>query len=222
MGGAAVPAAARPAVTPSSAAVAADDLESQISDSLKHNSLLAPRKIDVEVKQGVVTLTGKVRDANEKSTAEKIARVNGITRVNNALEIDPKIDASKADSAAEKTKAGLEKAVDASAGAADKAKSGVKKGVTKSEEGVGKAVDKTSEAVSKAGGKVNDTAITSKVKTDLAADKGLKDSAIDVQTTNHVVTLRGSVPTEDAKARAGTLAAKADGVTRVDNELVVR
>jgi osmotically-inducible protein OsmY len=225
VGGTALSAVASPAVAPASfAAAAADDdaLESQISDGFKHNSLLAPRSIDVEVKQGVVTLTGKVRDAKEKSQAAKVAKVKGVARVSNQLEIDPKIDESKIDNAADKTKAGLNKAVDATVGAAEKAKDGVKKGVGKSEEGVSKAADKTSEAVNKAGDKANDAAITTKVKTDLAAENSLKDSAIDVQTVDHVVTLRGSVASDQAKARAGTLAGSAQGVTRVDNELVVR
>jgi len=225
VGGTAVSAAPGTAASPSSFAVAAADddaLESQISVGFKHDSLLAPRTIDVEVKQGVVTLTGKVRDAKERSQAAKVAKVKGVASVHNQLEIDPKIDQSKVDNAAEKTKAGLNKAVDATVGAAEKAKDGVKKGVGKSEEGVGKAADKTSEAVNKAGDKVNDSAITGKVKTDLAAEKSLGDSAIDVETVDHVVTLRGSVPSDEAKTRAGTLAGSTPGVTRVNNELVVR
>jgi len=223
--GAAVPASASPTATPAFAAVAAGDddaIESQISDGFKHNALLAPRDIDVEVKQGVVTLTGKVRNGSEKSTAAKVAKVKGVTRVNNQLEIDPKIDESKVDNAAAKTKAGLNKAVDATTTAAEKAKEGVKKGVGKSEEGVSKAADKTADAVNKAGDKVSDASITTKVKTDLSTENALKDSAIDVSTVNHVVTLRGSVASEAAKARAGTIAGSSEGVTRVDNQLVVR
>jgi hyperosmotically inducible protein len=225
--GAAAPsrvAAAEPgALSPAAAAAADDDaVRSRISDDLKHDALLAPRSIDVEVKQGAVVLTGKVRNAKEKSTAGKLAKVQGVTRVTNRLEIDPKIDQSTLDTAAQKSKAGVSTAVDATTNAADKAKESAKKGVGKSEEGVSKAADKTADAVSKAGEKLRDAAITTKVKTDLSAERALKDSAIDVQTTGGVVTLRGSVGSEAQKDRAGVIARGADGVSRVDNQLVIR
>src|SRR5262249_14538232 len=133
-----------------------------------------------------------------------------------------KIDQSKIDTAAEKTKAGVATAVDASANAVDKAKASTKKGVGKSEEAVATGADKTAQAVSKAGDKLKDAAITTKVKTDLSAERALKDSAIDVQTDNGVVTLRGSVASDAAKSRAGAIASGTNGVSRVDNQLVIR
>jgi len=55
-----------------------------------------------------------------------------------------------------------------------------------------------------------------------ADDKGLQASAIDVDTRDQVVTLRGTVPSLAAKARAEELAREAKGVTAVINALVVR
>jgi len=207
-----------------SAAVKADDsaLETQIETSLKNNSVLAPRDIDVEVKQGVVTLTGTVRTNSEKSSAGKLAKVNGVARVNNQLEVDPKIDRSKVEAAGEKTKSGLTKAVDATVNATEKAKEGVQKGVGKAEQGVGAAADKTSEAVGKAGDKANDASITTRVKAGFTGDSLLKESAIDVDTVDHVVTLKGTVPTVGARDRAATVASGIAGVTRVVNQLVVK
>jgi len=211
--------------TASQSAVAkAEDnlLQTQIEANLKNNSVLAPRNIDVDVKQGVVTLTGAVRTSGEKSSAGKLAKIKGVSRVNNEIEVDPKIDRSKVDAAAEKTKSGLNKAVDATATAAEKAKEGVVKGVGKAEQGVGVAADKTSEAVGKAGDKANDASITTRVKAGFTGDSLLKESAIDVDTNDHVVTLKGTVPSVGARDRAATVASGISGVTRVINQLVVK
>jgi hyperosmotically inducible protein len=214
--------AARPTVT--SGAVSVDDgaLQSRIAANLKNSASLAPRDIDVDVKQGIVTLTGTVRTAAEKARAGRIARVGGVTRVNNQITIDSKIDQSKIDAAGEKTKTGLTKAVDATVNAAKKTKDAVQKGVGKAEEGVGKAADKTSDAVGTAGGKVSDTSVTTRVKAGFSDEKLLQNTAIDVDTSDHVVTLRGTVASDAAKGRAGEIARSTDGVTGVVNQIVVR
>jgi len=210
--------------TTSAAAVKVDDsaIESRITANLKKNSALAPRDIDVDSDKGVVTLTGTVRTEAERASAGKLAQTTGVTRVINNIEVNPKVDESKLDNAADKTKTGLNKAVDATAKAAGKTKEGVQKGVGKTEEGVGKAADKTSNAVGKAGDKLSDASVTTGVKTGLTGEALLRDSAIDVDTQNHVVTLRGTVPSAAAKARAAAIAADTKGVTRVVNELIVK
>lgn len=205
-------------------AVKVDDsaIESQITASLKKSPSLAPRNIDVDVDHGVVTLTGSVRSAEEKASAATLARVTGVTRVSNELEINPKIDDSKVDAAAAKTKSGLNKAVDSTVKAAEKTKEGVQKGVGKSEQGVGKAAEKTSEAVGKAGDKMSDASVTTRVQAGFSNEALLRDSNIDVDTSNRVVTLRGTVPSTDAKSRAAAVAAGTEGVTRVVNQLIVK
>jgi len=209
-------------VKKAAAAQADHALKSAIEADLKKNSLLAPRDIDVDVERGVVTLTGSVRDSAEKTRATSVAQIRGVVRVNNRLEIDPNIDRSKIDRAAEKTKEGLNKAVEATAGAVEKTKEGVTKGVTKTEEGVSKAADSVGKASDKASDKVNDAAITTRVKASFSDERLLKESAIDVDTANRVVTLRGRVGSNEARMRAGELASKIDGVVRVNNELVVQ
>jgi hyperosmotically inducible protein len=210
--------------TATSGVVSVDDrtIQSRIAASLKKSATLAPRDIDVDVKDGTVTLTGSVRDAIEKSRAGRLANVSGVTGVINQLTIDPKIDRSKIDAAGEKTKAGLTKAADATVNVAKKTKEAVQKGVGKSEQGVGKAADKTSDAVGKVGDKMSDTSVTTRVKADFSGEQLLRDSAIDVDTTNHVVTLRGTVASDAVKARAEEIARSAEGVTRVVNLIVVR
>lgn len=206
-----------------SAAAKADDstLHSQIDANLKKSSL-APRDIKVNVKEGIVTLTGTVRSATEKAEAARIAKVSGVASVTNEIEVDPKIDQSRIDAAGEKTKSGVTKAVDATVDAAKTTKEAVQKGVGKAEEGVGKAADKTSEAVGKVGDKMGDTSINTRVKAAFSGETLLKDTAIDVTTKDDVVTLRGTVGSIAAKARAAELAGGISGVKRVVNELVVR
>ena len=210
--------------TATSGAVRVDDgtLQSRIAANLKKSASLAPRDIDVDVNQGIVTLTGTVRTATEKARAGRLAKVSGVTRVDNRIEVDPKIDQSKIDAAGEKTKTGLTKAVDATVNAAKKTKEAVQKGVGKAEQGVGKAADKTSDAVGKVGDKMSDTSVTTRVKAGFSGEKLLQDTAIDVDTTDHVVTLRGTVASNAAKARAAEIARSIDGVTRVVNQIVVR
>jgi osmotically-inducible protein OsmY len=214
--------AGQQAATPAAATVADSTLESRIAADLEKDAILAPRDIDVDVKQGIVTLTGTVRTEDEKVRAGRLAKVSGVTRVDNGIEVDPKIDQSKIDAAADKTKAGLTKAVDATAGAAKKTKETVQKGVGKAEEGVGKAADKTSDAVGTVGDKMSDLSVTTRVKAGFSGEKLLQDSAIDVDTKDHVVTLRGTVASNAAKARAEAIAAGTEGVTSVVNQLVVR
>jgi len=213
---------AAPRAVPSAAAADDSSLKSEIAASLKKNSLLAPRDIDVSVDNGVVTLKGEVKTAAEKTRAGQLAQITGIARVDNRIEVNPDIDKSKIDAAADKTKAGVNKAVDASKGAAEKATEGVQKGVGKAEKGVAKAADKTADALGKAGDKVGDTAVTTRVKAGFSKEPLLKETAIDVQTADGVVTLRGSVGSDAARARAAAIASATDGVTRVVNMLVVQ
>ncbi len=66
-----------------------------------------------------------------------------------------------------------------------------------------------------------DMAITAKVKAALAADDQLSALAINVDTSNKIVTLTGPAPTQVAADRATTMAKAVDGVTEVKNQLTV-
>ena len=212
------------AVQTSAAAIQIDDdtLESHVGATLKRDSILAPRHIDAEAKNGVVTLTGTVPTIADKERAGSLAKIAGVNAVVNQIEVDPRVDQSKTDAAADKTKAGMNKAVDATAKGAKKTAEGVEKGVGEAEKGIGKAADKTGDALDKTGDKMSDTSMTTRVKTEFTNEPLLKASAIDVHTTNHVVTLKGRVPSVAAKARAEEIAAGVSGVTRVVNDLVVQ
>jgi len=73
-----------------------------------------------------------------------------------------------------------------------------------------------------AGQNVDDAAITSSVKTKLAADKLSSLTRVDVDTNNGVVSLNGVVESADQKARAQDLASQVSGVNRVINNLQVQ
>ena len=66
------------------------------------------------------------------------------------------------------------------------------------------------------------TALTTKVKSALAADVGMRTvTGINVDSEDGVVTLKGKVASADHKKRAEAVAKKVDGVKRVKNQLKV-
>jgi osmotically-inducible protein OsmY len=67
----------------------------------------------------------------------------------------------------------------------------------------------------------SDPGVTTAVKTKLAADDTVKAYQIDVDTNGGVVTLSGTVQSQAAKDRAVQLARETDGVSSVDDRLVV-
>jgi osmotically-inducible protein OsmY len=92
---------------------------------------------------------------------------------------------------------------------------------------VDKDVDRTlteraNSGLTKTGEAITDAWITAKVKWFYVGEDSLKGSDITVDTTNHVVTLKGTVATAAAKARAIELAKETDGVSRVDDQLIVK
>ena len=70
-----------------------------------------------------------------------------------------------------------------------------------------------------AGAAMNDGWITTKLKAKFADETVLTGSDIHVDTSDHVVTLKGDVPSEVAKARALEIARGTEGVTSVVNLL---
>lgn len=63
-------------------------IESQLTTTYTLNEHLSPREIDVEVAEGVVTLSGQVESGVEKSLAGEIAKgVEGVRKVRNNLKV---------------------------------------------------------------------------------------------------------------------------------------
>jgi osmotically-inducible protein OsmY len=67
-----------------------DTIRDQVMVKLAGDPDVGGMAIDVDVKQGIATLKGKVRSDKQKSKAEKLAKkVKGVTGVTNQLVISP-------------------------------------------------------------------------------------------------------------------------------------
>ena len=107
--GAALPAAAAeqartpapaPAQTPTD-----QTLKDRINFRLETSDTLRKYDVKVKVDKGVATLTGDVVTAAQKAEAGRLAKVDGVTRVQNDITLDPNEDKSVTD----RMKAGLSK-----------------------------------------------------------------------------------------------------------------
>lgn len=87
---------------------------------------------------------------------------------------------------------------------------------------VGLAACASTSKQSGAGEYVDDTVITTKVKSLLAADDFLRSFEISVETYKGTVQLSGFVNTQDAVNRAGEIARSVQGVGSVKNNLNVK
>jgi osmotically-inducible protein OsmY len=84
---------------------------------------------------------------------------------------------------------------------------------------LGCAATRTKEST---GGYVDDTVITTKVKSAIFADPELKVLQINVETFKGIVQLSGFVDSQQAAARAADLAGTVTGVKGVKNNLIVK
>jgi osmotically-inducible protein OsmY len=77
-------------------------------------------------------------------------------------------------------------------------------------------------AGTKTGQAIDDAAITTKVKTQMASDKEVSAMDVSVSTEQGIVRLSGVVKSAEEKQRAEQVARSVAGVKSVDNALVVR
>jgi osmotically-inducible protein OsmY len=82
--------------------------------------------------------------------------------------------------------------------------------------------ERAKSGLTKTGEAITDAWITAKVKWFYVGEDSLKGSDITIDTNSHVVTLKGTVATAAGKTRAVELAQETDGVSRVDDHLVVK
>lgn len=154
-----------------------DVLKDRIEYRLETNLIVDKYDLKVKVDAGSAWLTGTVATAAQKAEAARLAKIDGISTVQNDIVIDKNIDRSLADRA----KAGM---------------------------------TKTGEAIT-------DGWITTKVKWFFVGEDLLKGSDINVDTNNHVVTLKGTVTSPAGRNRAVALARRTSGVQRVVDQLTV-
>jgi hyperosmotically inducible periplasmic protein len=192
-----------------------------VKTKLLGDTKVAGLNIDVDTKDNVVTLTGKVKSAAERTEAVRLARTTtGVKNVINKLTVDPSYD--KSDKAKAETKSAAKKTGDAVETGAKKTGDAVETGAKKTGE-AGKKVGKETEKVAKeTGANITDASITSAVKTKFLGDTKVPGLDINVDTYNHVVTLTGTVKDAAAKAEAIRLAKTTTGVHSVVDKITIK
>ena len=213
------------ALAPSAAmaqATKVDDstLDSRIEARIKASATLKHADIDVSVENSVVTLKGKVPSAAHRTRAGSLAKIAGVTRVDNQIEVDTTL-AHKADKAMDKAEDKADKAADKSKNAGEKTKDAAVKAGEKTKDAVGTAGAKTKDVAGDVADAVTDAWIITKLKADFVNEDTLKGSDINVDSDNHVVTLKGTVVTAAGRARANQIAKTTKGVSRVIDALTI-
>lgn len=193
-----------PAASAQTSTAAKNDsaIKSRVEARLNNVEALKDEHISVSVDNGVVTLKGDVKTAEDRERAAELAKVPGVTTVENKLEVE-----GSGKGVATKTK-------DATVKGAEKTKDATVKGAKKTGEATKDVAGTTGEAIT-------DSWITTKIKADYVNEDTLKGSDINVDTNEHVVTLKGTVETAAGKARAEQIAKTTKGVTRVVNTLTI-
>ena len=115
----------------------------------------------------------------------------------------------------------VEKTEQDAADARAKTESAMNNAENKIEQSAANAESSARDATASAKGSINDATITAKVNATLAQDPDLSAVKINVDTVGGKVTLNGPAPTTVARDRAETLAKSVEGVTAVNNQLVV-
>lgn len=105
---------------------------------------------------------------------------------------------------------------------AETAGESIDQAIEKAGDKIDEASKKLGEQTEKASEVLDDTAITAKIKEAILAEPGLKVLQITVNTTNGVVTLSGSVDSQQSSDRAKEIADAVAGVKSVENQLVVK
>ena len=168
-------------------------------------------EINVDTHNHVVTLNGTVGSQAEKERAALIARdTNGVTAVVDDIIVGPVPAATAGEKAEDKAYDAKEKVEDA----AHDAK-------VKTEDAAHDAKVATENAADKTGEVITDAAITSAVKTKFLADSDVAGLKIDVDTSNGVVTLNGTVKSKAEMDKAMAIARDSKGVKRVVSHLKV-
>jgi hyperosmotically inducible periplasmic protein len=202
----AVPSAAQ---TSSAAKVDDSTIKSRVEARLQNDATLKGDNIVVSVEDAKVTLSGTVHSNAEKDRAKQLAKVSGVKDVDSKLEVDHP-GPSTTDKAEAKTKEAAKATKDATVKAGEKTKDAAEK--------VG---EKTKDVAGTTGEVITDSWITTKISADFVNEDMLKGSDINVDTKDHVVTLKGTVASAAGKARAQEIARTTKGVKRVVNTLTI-
>jgi hyperosmotically inducible periplasmic protein len=204
-------------------AVADATITAQVKSKLLWNTNTDGLDIDVDTRNGRVTLSGSVDNAQARDIAERLANnTNGVTAVNNRLTVDRNAERTVAridedrDDRALRTAARTDRddrmadRHDRTADRHDTMKHRDDRQTTASTRNTLRDRDDRAEPV------VNDTWISTKVKSTLLLSRNVPGTAIEVDTNNGVVALSGTVDSTAERQLAIELARDIRGVRQVD------
>lgn len=170
-------------------------ITTKVNTGLSVDRDLSALRIDVDTRDGVVTLTGKAPSEDAKRRAERIAtHVADVRSVRNELVVEGQAGSGPGSSSSAQASSSGTSAMGAAGSSPPPASSS---------------------------GVASDPQISARVNEGLAADQGLSIVHIDVETRNREVTLKGKVPTAEAKERAERIARAVPEVRGVTNQLEV-
>jgi osmotically-inducible protein OsmY len=188
-------------------------ITTNVKTKLAADDTVKAYQVDVDTRNGVVTLSGDVETTAAKEQAIRIAReTDGVRDV---------IDQIRIGEAAATAGTYRDNDVDVDVDVDDDLENKARAGSAEVREEGREAAAKAGEAADRAGAAVTDAAITSAVKAKFLADTTVQGLKIDVDTSAGMVTLNGSVSSRAEADRAISLARNTDGVKGVHSNLKV-
>ena len=195
-------------------------LEKRVETSYADTKL---SNLNVDVEDGVVTLSGEVATTAERAQAEKLARKAGARRVVNKVEVDTDKTAARIEDRAEAKKEAIDERAERQKETVDRQAEVAKDRLDRKPLPPSDGTTPAPIVTPRRDKDVVDPWVTTKVKTKILADDLLDKSEINVDTTNDgVVTLKGTVPSVAAETRALELARTTEGVRTVVDRLEVK
>lgn len=189
----------------------------KVRGSLLYHRNVSLADTDVQVMNGVVTLTGTAETAAEKALAAQYASdVKGVKSVDNKITVVSRADRERAELDRDRAHARADLDRDRARARAD---------IDRERESLDadhdRAMARAEDAGRTTGEKFDDASITAKVKGSLAMNRSTSAMRTEVTTRNGVVTLRGEVKNSAEKELAGKIAKDISGVRDVNNELTI-
>jgi osmotically-inducible protein OsmY len=188
-------------------------ITTNVKTKLAADDTVKAYQVDVDTRNGVVTLSGAVENTAAKDQAIRIAReTDGVRDV---------IDQIRVGEAAATAGTYRDNDVDVDVDVDDDLEAKARAGAAEVKEEGREAADATRDATARAGAAITDAAITSAVKAKFLADTTVKGLQIDVDTNGGMVTLNGNVSSRAEADRAMNLARNTEGVKGVHSNLKV-
>lgn len=159
----------------------------------------------------------------QEGPAEKTGQKIDKTLSNIGQKVDNTMDSVKQSAAqqSENTDTYIDESADTVNDELEKAGKAIDKAINNTGKRLADAKESVVDAASTTGEFIDDSFITTHIKTSFMNDELLTASAIEVTTVNGVVTLKGHVDSEQRVAKAIALANSQRGVKSVQNELMI-